>query len=163
MEAATRSHMARLRLMGAGNLAVIGILALLVGFVPHPPSFQLSQSQTLFWIFVFLTVVNLVTIMPTYRSSLAGPRRVYAVSERPGPLLAAHFVAHTVAFLRLEAIAVAGIVLFGVSGRQDWFAAFAAVATTGMLLLWPRRRKVERLVGRDAAHSESAAAPPPPS
>ncbi len=162
MEAEIRSHMVRLRVIAAGHLAVIGILGLVAALAPHPASFQLSQSRTLFWIFVFLTVVNLVTIMPTYRSALAGPRRVFAVSERPGPLLTAHLVAHTVALVRLEAIAAAGIVLFGVSGRRDWFAAFAAVAAVGMLLLWPRRRKVEALLGAGPGHAPRAAAPSEP-
>ena len=90
--------------------------------------------------------MNLVTIMPVYRVMLAGPRRVFAVSQQSERLLAAHLAAHLTAFARLEAIALLGLVLFALTGRRDWFAIFTAVAALGMLVLWPRRAKVAALI-----------------
>ncbi len=98
------------------------------------------------WGFAFLAAVNLVTIMPVYRATLAAPRRVYALDHRPQPLLKAHFTAHLVAFARLEAVALLGLVLYFLTGQRDWFWVFTGVAGAGMVLLWPRRTKIRDLV-----------------
>ncbi|OYV95848.1 MAG: hypothetical protein B7Z68_06525 [Acidobacteria bacterium 21-70-11] len=103
--------------------------------------------------------MNLVTIMPVYRVMLAGPRRVFAVSQQSERLLAAHFVAHLTAFARLEAVALLGLVLFALTGRRDWFAIFTAVAALGMLVLWPRRAKIAALLEAAGQLPEVTTAP----
>jgi len=112
------------------------------------------------WGFAFLAAVNLVTVMPMYRAMLAGPRRVYAVGQQSERLLAAHFLAHVVAFARLEAVAILGLVLDFLTGRQDWFWIFTGVAAVGMLLLWPKRHKVETLLSLPGQPGPQAPSPP---
>ncbi|MBP1619616.1 MAG: hypothetical protein H6Q02_383, partial [Acidobacteria bacterium] len=69
-----------------------------------------------------------------------------------------HLSAHIVAFARLEAIAVLGLVLYFLTQRADWFWAFAVVAAAGMAVLWPTRPKVEALLG--GAETRGAATTP---
>jgi hypothetical protein len=140
-------HLARLRVVCGAMLFSVGVYGVIVALLPLPGAPPFAQGEHFLWIFAALSVVNLVTLMPVYRAMLAGPRRVHAVSRQPGPLLAAHQMAHVVAFARLEAVALFGLVLFFLTHHADWFWAFAAVAVAGMALLWPVRPKVEALLG----------------
>ena len=151
-------HLVRLRVICGALLAGVALYGLVTILVPPPASPPLAQGVHFLWIFAALSVVNLVTLMPVYRAMLAGPRRVHAVSGQPAPLLAAHLSAHVVAFARLEAIAVLGLVLYFLTQRADWFWAFAVVAAAGMAVLWPTRPKVEALLG--GAETRGAATTP---
>jgi len=146
MDQTVDRHLQRLRIACAAMLAGLAVYAGITFALPNPVRPAFPQGEALLWGFAFLAAVNLVTIMPVYRVMLAGPRRVYAVGQQPERLLAAHFSAHVVAFARLEAVAVLGLVLFFLSGSRSWFAIFTAVAALGMLLLWPARAKVEALL-----------------
>ena len=139
-------HTRRLQIVCAALLASLAGYAGVVTAVPLAVPPALPQGEPLLWGFAFLAAVNLVTIMPVYRAMLAGPRRVYTVGQQPERLLAAHFSAHIVAFARLEAVAVLGLVLHFLTGRQDWFWIFTGVAAVGMVLLWPKRNKVGALL-----------------
>lgn len=145
LETVTR-HTRRLQIICAALLASLAGYAGVVTAVPLTVPPALPQGEPLLWGFAFLAAVNLVTIMPVYRAMLAGPRRVYTVGQQPERLLAAHFSAHIVAFARLEAVAVLGLVLHFLTGRQDWFWIFTGVAAVGMVLLWPKRNKVGALL-----------------
>jgi hypothetical protein len=146
MQESLERHIRRLQVVCAALLASVAGYAALVTALPLGVELAFPQGEPLLWGFAFLAAVNLVTIMPVYRAMLAGPRRVYTVGQQPDRLLAAHFTTHTVAFARLEAVAVLGLVLFFLTGRKDWFWIFTGVTAAGMLLLWPRRHKVEALV-----------------
>lgn len=146
MDLAVERHTRRLQMVCG---ALLGGLAVYVGLVAYLPAVSapvLPQAQPLLWGFAFVAAVNLVTIMPVYRVMLAGPRRVYLVGQQPERLLAAHFMAHLVAFARLEAVALLGLVLYFLAARRDWFTVFTGVAALGMLALWPRRHKVAVLL-----------------
>lgn len=146
MDARVDQHLSRLRVVCAailGSIPVYVAIGLLVARPEQPP---LAQGEHFLWIFATLAVLNLVSIMPVYRAMLVSPRRVYAAGRLVEPLLAAHFTAHVVAFARLEAIAILGVMLFFLDGNQQSLWAFCAVAGAGMLLVWPRRAKVEALL-----------------
>jgi hypothetical protein len=147
MQEAVERHTRVLRLLCTAMVAGLGVYAAVVLAVPLTTPPALPQGEPLMWGFAFLAAVNLVTIMPVYRAMLAGPRRVYAVGQQPERLLAAHLSAHVVAFARLEAVAILGLVLDFLTGRADWFWIFTAVAGLGMAVLWPRRDKVAALLG----------------
>jgi hypothetical protein len=159
MSNAAVRHFQRLRLVCSGLLASVAVYALIVAVLPWPAQPVLPQGEPLLWGFAFLAAVNLVTIMPVYRVMLAGPRRVFAVGQQPERLLAAHFVAHLTAFARLEAVSLLGLVLYFLTGRRDWFAIFTIVAALGMLVLWPRRAKVDALIEVAGQLPEMTAAP----
>jgi hypothetical protein len=146
MQEALGRYTRRLQVVCAALLASVGAYAGLVAALPLLAEPAFPQGEPMLWGFAFLAAVNLVTIMPVYRAMLAGPRRVYTVGQQPERLLAAHFTAHTVAFARLEAVAILGLVLFFLTGRQDWFWIFIGVAAVGMVILWPRRSKVAALL-----------------
>jgi hypothetical protein len=139
-------HIRRLRLLCTAMLASLGVYAAVVLAVPLQTPPALPQGEPLMWGFAFLAAVNLVTIMPVYRAMLDAPRRVYTVGHQPERLLAAHLTAHLVAFARLEAVSIMGLVLDFLTGRLDWFWIFTGVAAAGMAVLWPRREKVAALV-----------------
>jgi len=101
-----------------------------------------SLDLFLFYVFWEAMLIPMYFIIGVW----GGPRRVYAVGQQPERLLAAHFSAHIVAFARLEAVAILGLVLHFLTGRQDWFWIFTGVAAFGMVLLWPKRGKVEALL-----------------
>jgi hypothetical protein len=139
-------HVQRLRTATAASLLALGIPVAVVFSVPRPHARFPEQGATLFWILLFATVVNLVTVMPSYHYLLATPRRAYEVSREPRPLLTAHAVAHTISLLRFDLIALFGLALFFLAGRRDWFWLFEGAAVLATLILWPRRRKLEGLV-----------------
>jgi hypothetical protein len=146
MQATAKRHTRRLWIVCAALLASLAVYAGVVMAVPLAVEPTFPQGEPLLWGLAFLAAVNLVTIMPVYRAMLAGPRRVYTVGRQPERLLAAHFSAHLVAFARLEAVAILGLVLHFLTGREDWFWIFTGVAGVGMVLLWPKRDKVEALL-----------------
>ncbi len=146
MQETVRRHTRRLQIVCAALLASLAIYAGLVVAVPLAVQPAFPQGEPLLWGLAFLAAVNLVTIMPVYRAMLAGPRRVYTVGRQPERLLAAHLSAHLVAFARLEAVAILGLVLYFLTGRGDWFWIFTGVAAVGMMLLWPKREKVGALL-----------------
>ncbi len=144
-------HLLRLRLVCAAFLASLVAYGALVTFLPAPDPPPLPQSAGLAWGLLALAVLNLVTVMPVYRAMLSGPRRVYTHSRDVAPLLQAHFVAHVVAYARLEAVPILGLLLFFTAARHDWFWIFTTAAAVGMLMLWPTREKVASLLGDSAA------------
>ncbi len=146
MQEAVERHTRRLRILCAALLASLAVYAALVLTLPLQAPPALPQGEALLWGFAFLAAVNVVTIMPVYRAMLAAPRRVFAVGRQPERLLAAHLSAHIVAYGRLEAVSILGLVLDFLTGRQDWFWIFTGVAAVGMVLLWPQRGKVAALV-----------------
>jgi hypothetical protein len=146
MQEAVRRHTRRLQIVCAALFASLAVYAAVVVVVPFSAQPTFPQGEPLLWGFAFLAAVNLVTIMPVYRAMLAGPRRVYTVGQQPERLLGAHFSAHLVAFSRLEAVAILGLVLHFLTGRQDWFWIFTGVAAVGMVVLWPRPAKVAALL-----------------
>lgn len=133
------------------------IYGLVVLMVPPPETPVVMQTHPLLWVFTALTLLNLLTIMPVYRAMLAKPRQVFAVSRDPVPLLSAHRAAHIVAFARLEAVAVLGLLLFFITGRGDWFWYFNGLALVGMLVLWPLKEKVEALLETPPSGQEQPA------
>jgi hypothetical protein len=146
MQETAKRHTRRLQIVCAALLVSLAVYAGVVMAVPLSVEPTFPQGEPLLWGLAFLAAVNLVTIMPVYRAMLAGPRRVYTVGQQPERLLAAHFSAHLVAFARLEAVAILGLVLHFLTGRGDWFWIFTGVAAVGMVLLWPKRDKVEALL-----------------
>jgi hypothetical protein len=146
MQESLERHTRRLQVVCAALLASVAVYVGLVTALPLGAEPAFPQGEPLLWGFAFLAAVNLVTIMPVYRAMLAGPRRVYTVGQQPERLLAAHFTAHIVAFARLEAVAILGLMLFFLTWRQDWFWIFTGVAAVGMVLLWPRGSKVAALL-----------------
>jgi hypothetical protein len=146
MDARVEQHLSRLRAVCAAMLGSIPVYMAIGLLVERPDKLPLAQGEHFLWIFAVIAVLNLVSIMPVYRAMLVSPRRVYAAGRLVEPLLAAHFTAHVVAFARLEAIAILGVTLFFLDGNQHSLWAFCVVAGAGMLLVWPRRAKVEALL-----------------
>ncbi len=159
MELTVERHTKRLQVVCAAMLASLGVYGGIVLALPMPLRPALPQGETLLWGFAFLAAVNLATVMPVYRVMMAAPRRVYSVGRQPERLLAAHLTAHVVAFARLEAVAILGLVLFFLCGRRDWFVIFTAVAAAAMLLLWPRRAKAAALLAVPGPVEAAATAP----
>lgn len=159
MQEAAKRHTRRLQIVCAALLASLAVYAALVMAVPLSVEPAFPQGEPLLWGLAFLAAVNLVTIMPVYRAMLAGPRRVYTVGRQPERLLAAHFSAHLVAFARLEAVAMLGLVLHFLTGRGNWFWIFTGAAAVGMALLWPKRAKVEALLAIPGEPSVQVPAP----
>ncbi len=157
MQEIVERHTRRLQILCAALLGSLAVYGAVVMAVPLQTPPALPQGEALLWGFAFLAGVNLVTIMPVYRAMLSGPRRVYAVGQQPERLLAAHSSAHMVAFARLEGVSILGLVLDFLTGRQDWFWIFTAIAAVGMALLWPRRDKIAALL---AVPGEAALAVP---
>ncbi|MCS7182912.1 MAG: hypothetical protein NZ869_07370 [Thermoanaerobaculum sp.] len=157
MEHLVTHHTRILHLLAAVFLASTVLYGAVVLLVPPPDAPVVMQTHPLLWVFASLTLLNLLTIMPVYRAMLAKPRRVYAVSQDPEPLLRAHLIAHLVAMGRLELIALMGVVLFLVTGRGDWFWYFNGLALVSMLVLWPLREKVENLLQLPSVSQEGSA------
>ncbi len=158
MAVSLERYLSRLRLICIATLSTVVIYGGVVFVTPPPEHLPLAQGEHFLWIFAALSVLNLVTIMPVYRAMLATSRGTFARSADPGPLLASHLKAHAVAFARLDAVALLGLVLFFLTGRGDWFWVFNGVAAVGMVLLWPLREKIENLV---ASPTEPRAVPAP--
>jgi hypothetical protein len=148
MDELVTTHTRGLHIIALAFFSSTVLYGLLVLLVPPPETPVIMQAHPLLWVFGGLTLFNLLTIMPVYRAMLAKPRKVYAVSGEPKPLLAAHRMAHLVAFARLELVALFGLVLFFITGRGDWFWYFNGLGLVGMLVLWPLREKVEALLQR---------------
>lgn len=150
------AHLKRLRFTWvgfAGSLIAMAALATLLGDRPV----LLSQGEHLLWAASFLALLNFVTLMPIYRAMLAKPRRVFAVSHLPAPLLHAHFLAHAVALARVAALGVLGLGLLLLSGEEHFFWFFDGAAGAATLILWPRADKVRALVEVPALPASLAA------
>lgn len=139
-------HVRRLRILALACAASLAVYTGLVIALPDRKAPAVPQAGTLFWGFAFVAVVNLATVLPSYRAMMAAARRVFAVGQQAERLLAAHLSAYLVALARVEAVAVLGLLLFFLTGRRDWFWAFAAVAALGTAMLWPNRSNVAALV-----------------
>ncbi len=142
-----KQHGTRLLLFWVAFLSGALLYAVVVYLVPQPPKSPLAQANHLLWVLAAVTLLNVVTLTPVQRAMLAGPLRVYAVSHDEGPLLRAHLGAQIVLYARLEAIAIFGLVLYFLTGRADWFWAFAAIATVALILLWPSPQRVRAVLG----------------
>lgn len=129
----------------------VAVYGAVVYALPAPDPAPIAQGPTLLWAFVVLAVLNIVTLTPVYRAMLAGPLRVFAAGRELGPLLAAHLVATVVAFARLEAVALLGLLLYFLAGHRDWFWGFAGVAVVGMVAVWPTPGRVRDHLGLGAA------------
>jgi hypothetical protein len=150
MAPALAQHTTRLGMVAAAMVASVGAYGALVSLLPAPAAVPIAQGSTLLWFFALLAALNLVTLTPVYRAMLAGPLRVFAVGRELRPLLAAHFLATVVAFARLEAVALLGLLLFLLAGHRDWFWGFAGVAIVGMLAVWPSPGRVREHLGLGA-------------
>ena len=137
MTAALGGHTRRLAAVCAAMLASVPIYGAVAYLVPSPDPAPIAQGGTLLWLSAILAAFNVVTLTPGYRAMLAGPLRVFAERRELAPLLAAHLTATVVVFARLEAVAMLGLLLYFLTGRRDWFWAFAGVAMLGMVALWP--------------------------
>lgn len=142
-----QQHGIRLTVVSASFIAGIAIYAALIHVLPRPTSTPLAQANHLLYLLAVIALLNLVTLTPGYRAMLAGPLRVFAVGQDLEPLLRAHMTAWIVVYARLEAVAVFGLVLYFLTGRNDWFWAFAATAAAAMLLLWPTKARVRAALG----------------
>ncbi len=147
MHEAVERHVLRLRIVATAYLLTLGALSAIVVVVQPPTPPPLPQSAQLAWALLALAVVNLATLLPVHRAMLAGPQRVFRHSGQLEPLLRANLVAHLVAFSRIEAVSVLGLVVFFLSGRAEWFWIFTAPAVVGLLVLWPTAERVEELLG----------------
>jgi hypothetical protein len=147
MNGPLQQHATRLGILCAAFIVSILVYAAVVHLVPPPQTAPFAQANPLFWVLVVVTALNVVTLTPVQRAMLAGPLRVHAVGQDLAALLRAHLASQMVLYARLEAIAVFGLVLFFVTGRSDWFWAFAAVAAAGMVLLWPTAERVRSTLG----------------
>ncbi len=142
-----QQHGIRLSLISASFIAAIVIYAALIYLVPRPISTPLAQASHMLWLLAVVALLNLVTLTPGYRAMLAGPLRVYTVSQDLAPLLRAHLAAHVVLLARLEATAIFGLVLYFLTGLSHWFWALAATTAAGMLLLWPSQARIKAALG----------------
>jgi len=147
MTGSLQQHATRLSFLCAGFIVSILVYAAVLHLVPLPRTAPFAQANHLLWVLVVITALNLVTLTPVQRAMLAGPLRVYAVSQDLEALLRAHLVSHVVLYARIEAIVVFGLALYFLTGRSDWFWAFAAVAAAGMVLLWPTPQRVRSTLG----------------
>lgn len=144
---AMHRHMRRLTWMHLGAAFLVGLSALPTR-LGHPPGAPpLAQSDTLVGILLVLAVMNLLTIVPVRRAMMDSPRRVFALSADPEPLLRAHLLAQGVALIRAVALAVMGVVAWYVSADTRWFWVLEMAAVVGLLLVWPRRHRIRALLG----------------
>ena len=146
-----RRHIFVLRVLCGAILASTAVYGAIVKLARFPGPPPLAQAGHLLWVLALVAVVNLVTLLPVYRAMLATPRRIFAHSQDLAGLLGAHLRAHLVAYARLDALGVLGLVLFFLTRRADWFWIFNGVAILGMLVLWPVALKVAALVGTPTA------------
>jgi hypothetical protein len=147
MNGALERHVTRLALLCGSLLVSTFLYAAVVYLVPRPPVPPMTQLDSLVWVLAAVVLLNLVSLTPVYRAMLAGPIRIYAVSQELQPLLRAHLSAQVVLFARLEAVAIVGLLLYFLTGRGDVFWAFMVVAVAGMALLWPSKGRVKASLG----------------
>lgn len=144
---AMHRHMRRLTWMHLGAAFLVGLSALPTQ-LGHPPGAPpLAQSDTLVGILLVLAAMNLLTIVPVRRAMMDSPRRVFALSADPEPLLRAHLLAQGVALGRTVALAFMGLAAWYISGAAGWFWAFESAAVLVLLGMWPRRQRVRALLG----------------
>lgn len=139
-----------LRILWGAFVASLALYAAVAALVAERPNGSPDAYAALMWILAFVSALNLLTIMPVSRALVGLAKRRGAA---PGSLLAAHQIAFVVALARVEAVALFGLVLVLVSGRQDWFSLFLGVAALGLMLLFPRRRDLEGLASQPARDS----------
>lgn len=131
--------------VAAGCLvAVVGLVGHLARPAGAPP---LLQADAVLGVLVTLAAFNLLTLLPVRRAMLASSRRVFAVSTDAAPLLQAHLLAQATALVRGVALAALALAALYLAGRQDWFWILQSSAVLALLVLWPRRRAVEALLG----------------
>jgi hypothetical protein len=144
-------HVTRLAILAAAMLAALAFYAAVACLVSPTPVLAGTQSTTLLAALALASGLNLLTLKPVYRAMLAGPLRVWAAGRALPPLLAAHLAAVTVLLARIEAVGVLGLALYLVTGRRDWFWAFAGVAAAALLLAWPTAERAREDLGLSAA------------
>jgi hypothetical protein len=147
MSSAIEQHSTRLAIVCGSLLVSVFVYAAVVYFVPRPVVPQMAQLGSLIWLLAAIVLLNLVTLTPVSRAMLAGPRRVFSVSRDLSPLLGAHLVAQVVVFTRLEATAILGLLVYFITGSREWFWGLAAIALTGMVLLWPSVGRTRAALG----------------
>ncbi len=140
-------HMRYLYRMHAGAVLLVAAAAFLAWLAPPDGPPPLAQADAVLGILVTLAALNLLTLLPVRGAMLASPRRVFALSADPAPLLKAHLAAQAAALARGAALAAAALAALFLAGRQDWFWALEASALLALLMLWPRQRSVASLLG----------------
>jgi hypothetical protein len=144
-------HSTRIAVVATAMLAALGAYAGVVYLVPATPAVAGAQGATLLAVLALAAALNLLTLRPVYRAMLAGPLRVYAAGRALPPLLGAHLTAVLVMLARVEAVGLLGLVLYLVTGRRDWFWAFAGAAAAVMLLAWPTAARTRDHLGLSVA------------
>jgi hypothetical protein len=144
-------HSTRLAVVAAAMLVALAVYAAVAYLVPATPALAGTQGATLLAVLVLAAALNLLTLRPVYRAMLAGPLRVYAAGRALPALLVAHLTAVVVMLARVEAVGVLGLVLYLVTGRRDWFWAFAGTAAAVMLLAWPTAARMRDDLGLSVA------------
>ena len=145
--AAVTRQLVRMRVVWAAFLATIP-LVIVVGYrVPHldpaaatPTAVTLVAAAAALWISF--------TAERDSRARLERARRAFAVHRDPDRLLRSHLWVFIVVLLRLELIAVFGLVtaVWGVGPKVAiWFALLAGLL---MLLTWPSEHKVRLVIAR---------------
>lgn len=140
-------HIRRLRwLHGAAGGLVVASVAV-PNLLPPSPVPPFTQTEAVLGVLVALAVVNLLTLRPGCEAMTASARRVFAVSAESAPLLRAHLLAQAIAAVRSVTLAAFALAALYAAGRTQWFWVLEATAVLATLLVWPRRRQVEALLG----------------
>ena len=149
-------HMARLRILWAAMLASLPVYAAVALFASSTAEAAADRGDALVWVLGALAAVNLVTVAPVLEAQLARARRAFAAGAGPESLLGGHQAAMLLAWARVEAVGVLGLVAYFTSGNTTYLTAFLAVAALGLLVLRPSEKPI-----RDLLATPSPAPPAP--
>ena len=113
-------------------LTSIGMYGMLSVLAPTPRSVPADHAVTLLAAFLVIAAANLVTIMPVFRRMIARPGVAGGGDD------AVRLTALVLAWARVEAVGVLGLVLYFLTGEQTWLWLFLGGAAVAMLILAPR-------------------------
>lgn len=135
----------------AGSSAMLGLVGwLVVG--PLEVRTPVAPPPDLPGLPLFLTALAAILLLTAsrLRASLLRrvPPRLPGVGDDPAPVLAAYQRASIVCWALFEGIAVVGLVLSLLTGEVRYAAIFSIAAVLSILVRWPRRSEVERLLRR---------------
>lgn len=140
-------HLRTQRILWAAFVVSLATYAAVALALPAPAQAPTDRHAPLLWALGLVAAIDLLTVMPVFRLSLARATRTDD-SAAVEPVLRIHRAAFVVALAQVEVVGVLGLVLYFVSFRQDWLWLFLGAAALGMLILVPRRSQVEALLGR---------------
>lgn len=145
-----RSHLRRMRTTAAAALGAIPVAVAAAVLIPHRGA-ALASPGTITAAAAVASLWLAFSAERDARARLEGIRRAFAVHGDERRLLRDHWLVYLVVVLRLEALAVCGLVvaLWGVGPSVGvWLVLLGGLL---LALTWPTARKAQLLLGRARA------------